>query len=43
METLLHVISCIFRLEKDVAGVEHITLLLKDFDDVESVRSLHDL
>ena len=43
MEALLHVFRCVFRLEKDMTRVEHVPLLLKHFDDMESVRSLHNL
>ena len=43
MEALLHVFRCVFRLEKDMTRVEHVPLLLKHFDDMESVRCLDDL
>ena len=43
MEGCLTVGVGVLRTDEDVAGVEHIALFLKHFDDMESVRGLYDL
>ena len=43
VKSLVPVINGIFRLEKNMPGIEHIPFLFENLDDVESVRSLDNL
>ena len=43
LEGLLSVLVSVRRLDENMACIEHIALFLENFNDMESVRSLHNL